>query len=128
MTGGDYTYCDEYWVMYRVVESLCHTSETNITLYVNTTSVINFKKIMILWVIYCSSATRIINNLVIKMKATIMQNSFLLFYSILCHLQPKPVNMAMTPTALKEHNYKKSTSTNDCQLTRCCWLQMATEI
>ena len=31
------TYCDEDWVMYRTVESLCCTPETNITLYVNYT-------------------------------------------------------------------------------------------
>lgn len=44
---------------------------------------------MIFWVIYYTSATRITNHLVIKIKATIIQNSFLLFCSILCHLQPK---------------------------------------
>ena len=31
------TYHDEHWVMYRVIEALCCTPETNITLYVNYT-------------------------------------------------------------------------------------------
>ena len=39
----EYTYCDEDWVMYEIVESLYCTLETNITLYVNYT-VIKIKK------------------------------------------------------------------------------------
>jgi len=35
VTDGDCTYRGEHWVMYRTVESLCCTSETNITPYVN---------------------------------------------------------------------------------------------
>lgn len=31
----EYTFCDEYWVVYRITESLWYTPETNITLYIN---------------------------------------------------------------------------------------------
>jgi len=34
VTDGDYTYC-EHWVIYRIVESVCCTTETNITVYAN---------------------------------------------------------------------------------------------
>ena len=39
---GDYTYCGEHGVMYRIVESLYCTPETNIMLFVKYTS--TFKK------------------------------------------------------------------------------------
>ena len=39
MTDGDYTYRGKQWVMYRTAESICCSPETNITLYVNYTSV-----------------------------------------------------------------------------------------
>ena len=32
------TYCDEHWIMYRIVESLYCTSETKVTLRINYTS------------------------------------------------------------------------------------------
>lgn len=35
----DYTYHGNHWEMYRTVESLCHTLETNITLYPKYTSI-----------------------------------------------------------------------------------------
>ena len=35
----EYTYCDEHWVMYKIAESLYCTPETNITLYVNCSSI-----------------------------------------------------------------------------------------
>ena len=38
MTDGDYTY-GEHWVMYRIVESLCCTPETTVTLCVSHTSI-----------------------------------------------------------------------------------------
>ena len=42
----EYTYHDEHWVMYRIVESLCCSPGTNITLYVNSTGInINIKKV-----------------------------------------------------------------------------------
>lgn len=31
--NGDYTYCDEHWVTYRIAKSLSCKSETNTTLY-----------------------------------------------------------------------------------------------
>lgn len=37
MTDGNYTYCDGHWGMYRIIESVCGTLETNIRLYVNCT-------------------------------------------------------------------------------------------
>lgn len=45
VTDGDYTYCGEHCIMYRIVESLCCTPEMNITLYVNYTSIIHFFKL-----------------------------------------------------------------------------------
>ena len=36
---GDYTYCGEHCARDRLVKSLCCTPETNITLYVNYTSI-----------------------------------------------------------------------------------------
>ena len=41
ITGLAYTYHDEHWVMYRIVESLYCTPETNITLNVNYTGIEN---------------------------------------------------------------------------------------
>ena len=41
VTDGDYTYCS---IMYRIVESICCTPETNITLYANYASVEKKKK------------------------------------------------------------------------------------
>ena len=38
VTDGASTYHDEHCVTYRTVESLCCKSETNITLYINYTS------------------------------------------------------------------------------------------
>lgn len=38
-TDGNYMYYGEDSIMYRTVESLCCTLETNITLYVNYTSI-----------------------------------------------------------------------------------------
>jgi len=35
MTDGDYIYHGEHKLMYRIVESICGTPETNTTLYVN---------------------------------------------------------------------------------------------
>ena len=35
----EYTFHDEHWVMYRIVESLYYTCETNITLYINYTGI-----------------------------------------------------------------------------------------
>ena len=35
----EYTYRDEHWVMYGIVESLHCTPETNVTLYVNYTGI-----------------------------------------------------------------------------------------
>ena len=39
LTDGDYAYCGKQWVIYRIVESICCTSETNIALYVNYNSI-----------------------------------------------------------------------------------------
>lgn len=39
VTGGDYTYDNEYWVMCTTVESICCIPETNIILNVNYTSI-----------------------------------------------------------------------------------------
>lgn len=39
LTDRDYTYCGEHCVMCRIAESTCCTVETNITLYVNYTSI-----------------------------------------------------------------------------------------
>ena len=39
MEINEYTYHDEHWEMYRIVESLYCTPETNITLYVNCTGI-----------------------------------------------------------------------------------------
>lgn len=39
MLHGDDTYCGEHFVMYMIVESLCRTSETNIILHVDHTSI-----------------------------------------------------------------------------------------
>ena len=39
-----YTYHDEHWVMYRLVESLYCTPETTIALYVNNTGIKILKK------------------------------------------------------------------------------------
>lgn len=39
VTADDYTYCDEHWVLNRIAESLRFTPETNITYYVNYTSI-----------------------------------------------------------------------------------------
>lgn len=44
MTGGDYTY-GEHSTMYRIVESRCCIPETNITFYVNYTSIKKVKYI-----------------------------------------------------------------------------------
>lgn len=33
VTNGDYTY-GEHSVMYRIIESVCCTAETNVTLYI----------------------------------------------------------------------------------------------
>lgn len=43
VTYGDYAYLCEHWVVYRFFKSAFCTSETNITLYVDYTFVINFK-------------------------------------------------------------------------------------
>ena len=43
VTDGNYTYPGEQWVMYRIVESICCAPETNIILYVDYTSLLNFK-------------------------------------------------------------------------------------
>ena len=32
---GNWTYSDDYFIMYKNIESLCQTHETNIILYVN---------------------------------------------------------------------------------------------
>ena len=40
MTDGDSTYHGERWIMYRTVESICYTPETNITFNVNYTSIL----------------------------------------------------------------------------------------
>ena len=40
---GDYTYHGEHGVMSRIVEPLCCTQVTNITLYVNCTSIKKIK-------------------------------------------------------------------------------------
>lgn len=42
MTDGDHTYHRECCVMYSIVKSLCCVPGTNITLYVNYTSIIYF--------------------------------------------------------------------------------------
>lgn len=42
VTNGDDTSCGELWIMYKIVESLCYTTEIN-TLYVSYTSVTIFK-------------------------------------------------------------------------------------
>ena len=39
MGAGECTYRDEKWVTYRIVELLCCTLETNITLYANYTGI-----------------------------------------------------------------------------------------
>ena len=36
--------CDEHWVMYGSVESLCCTPKTNITVYVNCTGFKKYKE------------------------------------------------------------------------------------
>ena len=41
VTDGDYACHGEHWVVYRTVEWLCCIPETNTTLYVNCTSIIN---------------------------------------------------------------------------------------
>ena len=38
VTDGNYTYHSEHCIIYIIVESLCCTAETNVTLYVNYTS------------------------------------------------------------------------------------------
>ena len=40
----EYIYCDEHWIVYRTVETLHCTPETNITLYVNYTGIKIIKK------------------------------------------------------------------------------------
>ena len=47
-TDGNYSYHDEHFVMYIIVESLCCTPEMTILLYVNYTSVKNEAKFKIL--------------------------------------------------------------------------------
>ena len=42
VTDDNYTYNGEHCVMYKIVESLCCTPETNIILYVNYTSITKF--------------------------------------------------------------------------------------
>jgi len=39
VTDGDYTCHGERWALCRIVEPICHTLETNITLYVNYISI-----------------------------------------------------------------------------------------
>ena len=46
MTDSDYTYLGEHWAKHRIVESLCCTPETNITLYGNSTSIIYFQNLL----------------------------------------------------------------------------------
>ena len=45
VTDGNYTHCGEHWVMYRIVESLYCTPETNTTLYVTHIISIFLKKV-----------------------------------------------------------------------------------
>ena len=40
VTDSNYNYCGEHCIMQRIIESLCCTPETNITLYANYTSMI----------------------------------------------------------------------------------------
>lgn len=40
MIDGYYTYHGKHWVMYRILESICHILETNITLYASCISII----------------------------------------------------------------------------------------
>ena len=39
VANGNWTYCGDHFAMYTNIASLCYTHETNITLYVNYTSV-----------------------------------------------------------------------------------------
>lgn len=45
VTEGNYTYCDEHFIMFIIVDSLCCTPETNILLYVNYTSLLKNEKL-----------------------------------------------------------------------------------
>lgn len=44
MTDADNTYQGEHRIMYRIVQTMLYTPETEITSYVNYTSITNFKK------------------------------------------------------------------------------------
>lgn len=48
VTDVIYTYPSKQWVMYRIVKSLCCTSETDITLYIKYTSTKKQRKVVIL--------------------------------------------------------------------------------
>lgn len=44
VVDGNYTYCCEPCLVYRIVESLCCETENNLTLYVNYTLIIKILK------------------------------------------------------------------------------------
>ena len=41
MLNGDYSYCDEPWILYTIVKSICCTTEINIMIHINYISVKN---------------------------------------------------------------------------------------
>ena len=63
-----YTYHDEHRVMYRIVESLYYTPETNITLYVNYTGICFKLKIK-------KRERRVINNVAVGKPQTVKRAS-----------------------------------------------------